>query len=48
MNSHHDGVTPAAFAASKGLTDTFTVLSTNVDRQGRAFVSTMEGNIFKT
>lgn len=42
MNSHHDGVTPADFAASSDLSSTFTILSTNVDRSGRAFVSTME------
>lgn len=43
MNNHQQGVTPAAFAASDALTKTFSVLSTNADRTGRAFVSTVEG-----
>ena len=41
-NLHHDGVTPQAFAASKPLTAAFTMLSTNVDRKGKPFVSSME------
>ena len=42
MNNHVQGVTPGAFAASAALSKTFTVLSTNSDRKGRAFVSTVE------
>lgn len=41
MNAHHFGVPPANFAAS--LSDRFTALSTNVDRDGRPFVSSLEG-----
>ena len=41
MNAHHYGVSPANF--ERGLADRFTALSTNVDRQGRPFVSSMEG-----
>ena len=40
-NLHHDGVTPAAFAGTNLFTS-FNVLSTNVDRKGKKFVSTIE------
>jgi len=40
-NLHHDGVTPAAWFATN-LTAFYTLVSTNVDRRGRAFVSTIE------
>ena len=43
MNNHVQGVTPASFAASGGLTKNFKVLATNRDRQGREFVSMVEG-----
>jgi len=43
MNNHQDGVTPQAFAASTALTSFFRLMSTNVDRKGRPFVSTIEG-----
>lgn len=43
MNSHHDGVTPSAFDGSPKLQATYNVLSTNKDRTGRQFISTMEG-----
>merc|ERR1712228_763244 len=39
MNNHVQGVTPSTFAASVALRKSFSVLSTNVDRQGRAFIS---------
>lgn len=42
-NLHHDGVPPAKFFASKRLTDFYQLISTNVDRKGKAFTSTMEG-----
>jgi len=42
-NFHHDGVTPDDFYGSKPLSSFFYVLSTNVDRKGKAFVSTVEG-----
>lgn len=41
-NYHHDGVPPDAFAPGTRLGDAFAVLSTNVDRRGRAFASTIE------
>ena len=43
MNNHHSGTTPAGYAKSAALSAFFTVLSTNVDRQGKAFLSTVQG-----
>ncbi len=43
MNNHHYGVPPANFAANAYLPRMFALLSTNVDRAGLPFVSTMEG-----
>jgi len=43
MNNHQMGVAPADFAAMQPLASRFTVLATNLDRQGRPFVSSMEG-----
>eukprot|EP01027_Heterolobosea_sp_BB2_P024030 GEZU01036161.1.p2 GENE.GEZU01036161.1~~GEZU01036161.1.p2 ORF type:complete len:323 (+),score=115.49 GEZU01036161.1:34-1002(+) len=42
LNNHVCGVTPAAFNANKNLVSFFQVLSTNVDRNGVEFVSTIE------
>ncbi len=42
INLHHDGVTVAAFEASAALSAFYILASTNFDRQGRAFVSTIE------
>ena len=42
FNSHQAGLAPDEFAASAALRGNFTVLSTNADRGGRPFVSTME------
>eukprot|EP00439_Symbiodinium_sp_Y106_P026866 s5202_g3.t1 len=42
-NLHHDGVTPDSFAMNQRLSSLFSVLSTNRDRKGREFVSTIEG-----
>ena len=42
VNLHHDGVPPSAFAPGSALAAAFKVLSTNVDTQGKAFVSTIE------
>ena len=41
MNNHHQGVEPSRFAADSRLA-MFDVLSTNLDRQRRPFVSTIE------
>jgi len=43
MNNHQDGVTPAAFVFSSAMTSFYRMMSTNVDRKGREFVSTIEG-----
>lgn len=45
MNNHMYSLTPASFAASPLLVDFFNVLSTNFDRDGIEFVSTMEGKV---
>jgi gamma-glutamyl hydrolase len=42
MNNHHYGVTPDHFSQTPALADMFDVLSTNTDRLGKAFVSTVE------
>merc|ERR1712216_351727 len=41
-NLHQDGVTPSIFQADPLLPKFFTAVSTNRDRKGREFVSTME------
>ena len=41
-NHHQSGITPEEFLADKGLTDMFVITSTNVDLNGRHFVSSME------
>jgi len=43
VNLHHDGVSPATYRSNRKLYDFFRVVSTNVDRRGRPFVSTVEG-----
>jgi len=42
MNNHQAGVSPTKFSQSAKLTQMFTVLSTNNDRKGVEFVSTIE------
>ena len=42
VNLHHDGIAPASFAPGTALGRAFTVLSTNADRRGKRFVSTIE------
>ncbi len=42
MNNHHQGITPSHFLENEKLTDFFYITSTNLDRQGRQFVSTIE------
>lgn len=42
-NYHHYGITPTDFQFSVDLTKYFRILSTNVDRNGKEFVSTIEG-----
>ena len=43
MNNHQAGVTPSAYKQSSELTSFFNVLSTNFDRDGNPFLSTIEG-----
>eukprot|EP00551_Chaetoceros_affinis_P008791 CAMPEP_0203664426 /NCGR_PEP_ID=MMETSP0090-20130426/1834_1 /ASSEMBLY_ACC=CAM_ASM_001088 /TAXON_ID=426623 /ORGANISM="Chaetoceros affinis, Strain CCMP159" /LENGTH=404 /DNA_ID=CAMNT_0050527655 /DNA_START=76 /DNA_END=1290 /DNA_ORIENTATION=+ len=42
MNNHHQGITPSHFLQTPELTEFFHITSTNLDRQGRQFVSTIE------
>ena len=42
MNNHHQGVTPEAFNANDNLHSQFNLLSTNVDVNGKEFVSSIE------
>jgi len=46
MNFHHDGVTPETFNTNQKIYSFFNSLSTNVDRKGRAFISTVEAKNF--
>mmetsp|Transcript_12905 Transcript_12905/g.31026 ORF Transcript_12905/g.31026 Transcript_12905/m.31026 type:complete len:311 (+) Transcript_12905:52-984(+) len=43
MNNHQSGIEPTSFASNTKLAGTFDVLSTNKDRKGRSFVSSIEG-----
>ena len=43
FNHHHAGITPTAFLGNSKLSESFRILSTNVDLNGKAFVSTIEG-----
>lgn len=45
VNFHHDGVLPSSFETNEKLRDTFHVLSTNVDRAGKEYVSSIEGKV---
>ena len=42
MNAHQSGVTPETYSSNANLKKFFNVISTNSDRAGRAFVSTVE------
>mmetsp|Transcript_14947 Transcript_14947/g.28269 ORF Transcript_14947/g.28269 Transcript_14947/m.28269 type:complete len:360 (-) Transcript_14947:213-1292(-) len=42
-NSHHSGLAPEEFKEGTNLGDFYNVLATNFDRQGKQFVSAMEG-----
>ena len=43
MNNHHSAISIAAFEGTAALNTNLTMLSTNKDRNGKAFVSTVEG-----
>eukprot|EP00911_Craspedida_sp_UC1_P001312 UC1_evm1s991 len=43
MNNHVSGVQPDVFAKNAKLSGFYNIISTNVDRKGRAFVSSIEG-----
>eukprot|EP01126_Amoeba_proteus_P041908 TRINITY_DN4527_c0_g1_i5.p1 TRINITY_DN4527_c0_g1~~TRINITY_DN4527_c0_g1_i5.p1 ORF type:complete len:159 (+),score=31.11 TRINITY_DN4527_c0_g1_i5:281-757(+) len=42
QNLHHNGVLPSSFMANQKLRGMFKILSTNSDRNGKPFVSSME------
>ena len=42
-NAHTSGITPLSFASNTKLVATFSVLSTSIDRKGKAFVAQIEG-----
>eukprot|EP00003_Mantamonas_plastica_P024915 TRINITY_DN4762_c0_g1_i1.p1 TRINITY_DN4762_c0_g1~~TRINITY_DN4762_c0_g1_i1.p1 ORF type:complete len:378 (+),score=134.15 TRINITY_DN4762_c0_g1_i1:129-1136(+) len=46
MNNHHSGVTPERFNSDPHLSSFFNLLSTNKDREGKEFVSSIEGKEF--
>ena len=48
MNNHHSAVTTETFKNSPNLTEFYTVLSTNMDRKGVEFVSSMESQCIVT
>ena len=43
MNNHQSGVSPTTFTTNSALASFYRVLSTNVDRKGKPFVSSIEG-----
>jgi gamma-glutamyl hydrolase len=43
LNNHKQGVTPSGFAANVKLSASMSILATNVDRNGREFISVVEG-----
>jgi gamma-glutamyl hydrolase len=46
MNNHHYGIYPSTFEATDSLKSFFNVLSTNMDRKGIEFISTVEAYKF--
>jgi gamma-glutamyl hydrolase len=46
MNLHHDGVDPSQYTKNAKLSGLYNLISTNVDRKGKPFGSTLEGKIF--
>lgn len=46
MNNHMQGITPSHFLNSSALTNFFHITSTNKDRKGRPFVSTIESKMY--
>lgn len=43
MNLHHDGVDPSQYTKNAKLANMYNLISTNVDRKGKPFGSTLEG-----
>jgi len=43
MNWHHQGVAPSLYETNQNLANFFRILSTNVDRENKPFISSMEG-----
>ncbi len=48
MNNHHKGIHPEKFVENEGLTSFFRITSTNLDLDGKQFVSTIESNLYST
>lgn len=46
MNNHVMGVQPSVFTANDALSTMFQITSTNTDRQGKMFVSSIESNLY--
>ena len=46
LNNHMMGVSPSKFKRSKLLNSMYSIVSTNVDRRGKMFVSTIEGRLY--
>jgi gamma-glutamyl hydrolase len=46
MNNHERGIEPKVFESDEGLTSLFRIVSTNVDLNGRPFVSTVESHVY--
>ncbi len=46
MNNHHKGIHPEKFVENEGLTSFFRITSTNLDLDGKQFVSTIESNLY--
>merc|ERR1712183_490038 len=42
MNNHQRGISPEAFVSDRLLSSMFKIISTNIDRLGKPFVSTIE------
>ena len=43
LNNHHQGVTPSDYSKNPKLPNVVNILSTNRDRKGKEFISTVEG-----
>ena len=46
MNNHHKGITPEHFLKNQALSSFFHITSTNIDLEGKPFVSTIESSLY--